>query len=381
MLKTQENIVNKLLIIGNGFDLAQGLKTKYEDFLFWYLKNLLEQSFNSNASIYDQNVPSSKFHFYEDELLIIFSKNNYGKEGLNDLLTKLNSLTDILDFFNVRKQFIIEPKSKLFNVIYGRCVKGWVDIESIYYELLTSHIERNREGILELNQDFNFLKIKLKTYLRTINKDGIQIVNGANKFYQQFLEPIEKKELIDEIENIETQYLYFLNFNYTNSLKTISNFININKKSINASTNHIHGKLDDIENPMIFGFGDEMDKDYKRIEELNDNRFFENIKSFMYLNNSNYRALMRFLDSSNYQVCIYGHSCGLSDRIMLNEIFEHENCKSIKIYFYEDEEGGNDFTNKTMEISRHFNSNKLMRKKIVEFNPNNKIPQVKNKIN
>ncbi len=64
--------------------------------------------------------------------------------------------------------------------------------------------------------------------------------------------------------------------------------------------------------------------------------------------------------------------------IPLNEIFEHENCKSIKIYFYENEKGDNDFTNKTMDISRHFNSNKLMRKKIVEFNPNNKIPQIKN---
>ncbi|MFI8379192.1 hypothetical protein [Leeuwenhoekiella sp. NPDC079379] len=62
---------------------------------------------------------------------------------------------------------------------------------------------------------------------------------------------------------------------------------------------------------------------------------------------------------------------------MLNEVFEHKNCKSIKIYFYEDEYGNNDFTTKAMDISRHFNSNKLMREKIVEFNAANKIPQVK----
>ncbi|MDP3354056.1 MAG: hypothetical protein Q8S44_09990, partial [Flavobacteriaceae bacterium] len=94
----------------------------------------------------------------------------------------------------------------------------------------------------------------------------------------------------------------------------------------------------------------------------------------------NYRKLLSFLNSNYYQVCIYGHSCGLSDRVMLNEIFEHENCKSIKIYFYEYEDGsnGNDFSNKNMDISRHFNSNKLMRQKIVEFNPKNKIPQIKN---
>jgi hypothetical protein len=59
---------------------------------------------------------------------------------------------------------------------------------------------------------------------------------------------------------------------------------------------------------------------------------------------------------------------------MLNEIFENENCKSIKLYYYKDE---NDFNNKTMEISRHFKHNNLMRKKIVNFNVKDKIPQLK----
>ena len=57
---------------------------------------------------------------------------------------------------------------------------------------------------------------------------------------------------------------------------------------------------------------------------------------------------------------------------MLNEIFEHKNCKSIKIYYYNEA----DFNAKTMNISRHFNSNKEMRKKIVNFNTKDKIPQI-----
>ena len=58
---------------------------------------------------------------------------------------------------------------------------------------------------------------------------------------------------------------------------------------------------------------------------------------------------------------------------MLNEIFENKNCKSIKVYYYKDE---NDYTNKTMEISRHFKDNNSMRKKIVNFNPDDIIPQL-----
>ena len=48
------------------------------------------------------------------------------------------------------------------------------------------------------------------------------------------------------------------------------------------------------------------------------------IRTFKYSKNGNYRDLLRFLNSNDFQVCVYGHSCGLSDRVMLNEIFEHD---------------------------------------------------------
>ena len=50
---------------------------------------------------------------------------------------------------------------------------------------------------------------------------------------------------------------------------------------------------------------------------------------------------------------------------MLNEIFEHNNCKSIKVFYYRREDGTDDFTEKTYEISRHFKDKGLMRKKLV----------------
>ena len=52
---------------------------------------------------------------------------------------------------------------------------------------------------------------------------------------------------------------------------------------------------------------------------------------------------------------------------MLKEIFEHNNCKSIKIFYYKKSEIENDFTEKTYDISRHFTDKGLMRKKIVPF--------------
>jgi len=371
-----QNTVNKLIIVGNGFDLALDLKTSYNDFLFWYLKSSLEQSFKSNIQKYNHDTLLSRYHFYENELFKIFSNANYVSDQLIDTF---NSLTDILDFINNKKQYSIEPNSFLFKEIYERCINSWVDIESIYYELLKTCIGKNKNEISKLNLDFNFLKIKLEEYLTSIKFDNTHFEAKKNDFVSQFFDGISNEEIFDADKDkfISMGSTYFLNFNYTNALSILVENFNF-KNRMEYEINHIHGKLKSESHPIIFGFGDEMDIDYKKIEDLKDNRYFENIKSFKYMKNGNYRALMRFLYSGNYQVCVYGHSCGLSDRVMLNEIFEHDNCKSIKIYFYEYENDENDFTDKTMEISRHFNSNKLMRKKIVEFNSENRIPQIKN---
>ncbi len=71
-----------------------------------------------------------------------------------------------------------------------------------------------------------------------------------------------------------------------------------------------------------------------------------------------------------------GHSCGLSDRVLLSTIFEHDNCKKIRICFYGDPQGQNDYTSKTYQISRHFNNKALMRERIIPFNPYDRIPQI-----
>lgn len=62
-----------------------------------------------------------------------------------------------------------------------------------------------------------------------------------------------------------------------------------------------------------------------------------------------------------------GHSCGLSDRILLNSIFDNDNCEQIQIYYHQKEDNTDDYFNKTIDISRHFSpENKgVMRTKIV----------------
>jgi hypothetical protein len=53
-----------------------------------------------------------------------------------------------------------------------------------------------------------------------------------------------------------------------------------------------------------------------------------------------------------------GYSCGLSDRTLLNTIFEH-NCRSIKVLLRNKDDNGvvikDNYTEIIQNISRHFN--------------------------
>ena len=141
------------------------------------------------------------------------------------------------------------------------------------------------------------------------------------------------------------------------------------KKLQNYEINYIHGKLNSPDNPIIFGYGDEIDSYYERIENLNNNHFLRNFKSFGYFLTSNYQNFSRFIESDLFEVLIFGHSCGISDRTLLNKLLEHKNCHKVKIFYYMKNSSENDFTEKTYELSRHFslNNKKRMIDLIVPF--------------
>jgi hypothetical protein len=51
--------MNKLILIGNGFDLAHGLKTSYSDFMLWLI--------NKNYKLYNASLSSGSY--FNDDLM------------------------------------------------------------------------------------------------------------------------------------------------------------------------------------------------------------------------------------------------------------------------------------------------------------------------
>jgi hypothetical protein len=217
-----------------------------------------------------------------------------------------------------------------------------------------------RIKVEKLNNEFEQLKNLLEKYLneKVVNKYNLDFIKNQTIDWManyNFLKPISllnnKGNILKEFTNAEdvteikehfdkerkeelVNNVYFLNFNYTPIASIYCELLGRDDR-IDSRMNFIHGSLGNIlENKINFGFGDEMDEDYKTIENLNDNEYLKNFKSFQYLQNSNYNDLLRYIDSEKFQVIIMGHSCGLSDRTLLNTIFEHNNCRSIKVFYY-----------------------------------------------
>ena len=60
---------------------------------------------------------------------------------------------------------------------------------------------------------------------------------------------------------------------------------------------------------------------YLNFENKDNNELFKHIKSFEYSLRENYHKLLKILNHDEFQIQIFGHSCGVSDRTLLNQIF------------------------------------------------------------
>lgn len=371
---SEQIFMNRLILLGNGFDLAHGLKTSYNDFIKWYFKKCLM---------------ASSFRPYEDPLIIVQKMDYYFGLGIPNQLDDYIDILYHVGFENcVQKEFVetgvsddfVNPyriviKSQLLERLFARCsYSSWVEVENEFYQLLKQVFieggsDRNKK-IKDLNDSLSVIIKELEAYLLT---QQIETLNDS--YLDIFNSKILKSDVVTKLmTDIYPDQTMILNFNYTS---TVERYIDsVNDKHTYTKPNYIHGELASDRNPMIFGFGDEHDEFYQKMELEKDKSSLKYIKSFWYSKTGNYHDLLRFIERDKYQIVIMGHSCGLSDRTMLNMLFEHANCASIKIYYYDNGKGYNNHEDLTYEISQHFKDKLKMRRVIVPKSKSSAMPQV-----
>lgn len=411
------NTINRIVLVGNGFDLAHDLPTRYENFINWYWEKWIRR-----LRLCYTNTDSDTLCTFT-----IHSKRNTWAYLCSIIINPLSPPSG--EYFynylkNNKEEVTITHSSFMHRICQSIEKKGWVDIENEYYHALNDEYHDNPEA---LNNEFNILRDNLIEYLALVQKMNIKASVISQKLKHKILAPIKENEIAinarplfvkfvdsrisdidywwnvsiydrfesntskknkalikflkeykDQIEHmgidsiignncIPKELLYpnrlmLLNFNYTN---TADLYIPRNEDNEYwFLINHIHGTLSDP-NSIVFGYGDELDDNYQGIVKLNNNEHLRYIKSIKYLEAQNYRNMLEFIESAPYQVYIMGHSCGNSDRTLLNTLFEHKNCISIKPFYHLRDNGTDNYLELIQNISRNFTDMKLMRDRVV----------------
>jgi hypothetical protein len=365
--------MNRLIIIGNGFDLSYGLKSSYQDFFKYYIDKCFKE-YRSKINLFDINTKNTSVLNIPE----FVETNNFDTVSEKIFFLKDRNLT-------------LESKGPLsIDLKENLQTNNWVDVEALYFNCIIRLLDQFKKVLNQTNRDrynefLESLKLINKEFKSLTDEFIIYLKNQSISENIELNNEIQKLLFYDYdsfiIEQKITNNCLILNFNYT---KIINQIISHQKfvHSIN-----IHGALNEESNPIIFGYGDYFHESYKDIESLNIPEYLRFIKSMEYPKTGNYKTLLNFLDNgripleiedydrnseTEFEVLIYGHSCGLSDRILLKTIFEHANCKKIHLAFYND---NNDHFNKTIEISRHFDKKDEFLRKLQPFNEFLKIPQ------
>lgn len=385
-------LMNRIILIGNGFDLAHGYPTRYEDFINWYWDKRVH-SFHGNLTRLSEDCLCS-IKIASDDL---FNCWNVFAFHLPRFCNELSGKDIIQGIQSQPEHFAIKMSPFFRSICDSVETKGWVDIEREYYNHIKICLDSidvpnvNQPSIKSLNRQLEYLRQLLVEYLKSFQYYDRENKAISNIIYGHFnpddISLARQRDYLAHCENYGTLIpkgkeaevkfrnrkfstpcnVLLLNFNYT-SIAIAYLLVQIEElrygKNLKADMIFIHG---DITKPrtLIFGYGDELDDTYASLLKVEDNEYLKFIKSIKYLESDNYRKLLEFIESDCFQIYIMGHSCGISDRTLLNTLFEHKNCVSIKPYYYQKEDGSDNYMEIVQNICRNFTDMKLMRDRVV----------------
>ena len=164
--------MNRIILIGNGFDLAHGLKTSYKDFIDWYWREWGKKLYQGKSKLEEDELCRFKlndgvelaawylvWHYY-------YHRNPSSEPWDESKVVEIAKRDSKLCTFTI--------KSPLFKELYRSYeTKGWVDIENQYYEYLCHSVLTHDEA-KAANDDMDFIKSKLIEYLKFVQEDALK---------------------------------------------------------------------------------------------------------------------------------------------------------------------------------------------------------------
>ncbi len=241
--------------------------------------------------------------------------------------------SDKLISFSINSTFI---KNLLSKEIGDR----WIDVETEYFDTLNQLLSVQtkddvKSEIIKLNEDLDFIKLRLLEYLRKLesNSNLNKSIKANPEFAERmhhFLYP-EPDYISGKLRSAGKRLI--VNYNYTSTVK--HHHVRIDNMSTEII--NIHGSLEDG-SEIIFGFGSVDSPELKKILDCGYRESTYNLKHMRYHVNGQNEPINKLIEEGPFIVRIVGHSCGASDGSTLRKLFEHRNCERISICYVDNNE-------------------------------------------
>ena len=317
-------MADTILILGNGFDIAMGRKTKYTDFIEFEHRLFAEPESDLQAFLDSKSIEIDK---YKDNLYLKFINENRDKIGENwsNLEIVISQLADAIIFFKDNNEilFNVTPSNRIW-LLEDKLLKEKNYVSKVYIAKVFIELYRykgwrilEREVALEkLNNEFinqlDLLIELLEIYLSYLDYLDFE-VRGTEV----------SSTALDAISDLSNSSV--INFNYTN---TSVHIYGISEEK----THFIHGRIDldrtfNRINTMVFGIEDKENdvnsdlipyqKYYQRIVKETGNKFEEFFKQTFNFPDNDFDA---YINSKN--IIIFGHSVEPLDKEIFQKCFD-----------------------------------------------------------
>ena len=277
--------MKKLFIIGNGFDIAHGLPTRYSDFQDYLMENYPEAS-DEYLSVPESIImPDGSEKYNDDEVVGFLLKIITEAEATGEKWSDLENTLGLLDF--------------------DECFDDW-DYEEDENE--GHEVYRNEQISGDISGSVRMIKEYFKDWIETIDLSNAEI---NQNFYN----------LIDHNNDL------FLTFNYTETLEYIYGAKNVY---------HIHGRQG---GDLVLGHGNHMDYyDEHMTRNIGSENYLSELQATLKKDtevviNKN-KSLFKIL-SEVEQIYSYGFSFSDVDMVYIKEICNASQTNNITWYIHD----------------------------------------------
>ena len=246
-----------ILILGNGFDIAMGRKTKYTDFIEFEQRLFDRPESDLQAFLDYKNIDIDN---YKDNLYLKFINENKDTLGDNwsNLETMISQLADAIMYFK-------ENSSLLYSNQFNRPLASIIKQHKIDWRMSANYSSKLYIAgtFLSLFDEKYWSSLEREVALDKLNNEFIRqldLLIELLEIYLSYLDYLDfevskikaKPTALDAVSNISNSYV--LNFNYTNTSGHLFG-------TFEEKTHFIHGRIDldrmfNRINTMVFGIED-----------------------------------------------------------------------------------------------------------------------------